>query len=574
MNHAIGRLTYAFILLFIVISLFMVDVQVFQAPDLSASGYNPRHCLADALPIRGSIYDRHGTLLVYSVRDPNAQCGYRRVYTQTAVNAGLAPLIGYYSFRYGASGLEAAFDDVLNGTAGGQPQDPSGQLRNVYQHLLHKQTIGDDIYLTLDLNLQQDVMQLYPSREVGGQAEYGGVCQAPGSNPAGSVVVEDPNTGEIISMVSRPFYDPNRINDDNTDAGTAYWNQLLHDASRPLLNRATQGLYVPGSTFKTVTLTAGLDTGQYALDTAFSQADATDFVVNGEHIHWAEYNDWVPGAPSITAEQGYAFSDNVVFARMASQLGPDTWLNYVRRFGIATPGTAVASVPFDGPQNQSVAYVKGASFDANLLAESGFGQGQLLISPLTMAEVTSAVAANGNLYVPHLLYAVAPHGTAPSVVLRGASSKKELYQGTREPIMQPQTAAAVRAAMRGVVEFGTAAGGQAVQLSQSPALEGGKSGTGQVDTGNDHDADNFNAVANTDGDSDDPQTWWISLAPDDAAQGGGPAKMVSVVMKEHSGEGACQIFVADGIYRCAAGIPDLAYLQWTGLGDCPANRQQ
>ena len=95
---------------------------------------------------------------------------------------------------------------------------------------------------------------------------------------------------------------------------------------------------MPGSTFKTVTLTAGLDTGQYALDTAFSQADATDFVVNGEHIRSAEYNDWVPGAPSITAEQGYTFGDNVVFARMASQLGPDTWLNYVRRFGIATPG--------------------------------------------------------------------------------------------------------------------------------------------------------------------------------------------------------------------------------------------
>ena len=144
-----------------------------------------------------------------------------------------------------------------------------------------------------------------------------------------------------------------------------------------------------------------------------------------------------------------------------------------------------------------------------------------------MAEVTSAVAANGNLYVPHLLYAVAPHGPAPSVVLRGASSKKELYQGTREPIMQPQTAAGQWRgdARRGRVWHG---GGRPGGSALAVACPGGwQERHRPVDTGNDHDADNFNAVANTDGESDDPQTWWISLAPDDAAQGGGPAKIRS-----------------------------------------------
>ena len=180
MNHAIGGLTYAFILLFIVISLFMVDVQVFQAPDLSASGYNPRHCLADALPIRGSIYDRHGTLLVYSVRDPNAQCGYRRVYTQAAVNAGLAPLIGYYSFRYGASGLEAALTTSSTAPRAVNRKTPRASCAMSTSICCTNRPSATISYLTLDLNLQQDVMQLYPSREVGGQAEYGGVCQAPG----------------------------------------------------------------------------------------------------------------------------------------------------------------------------------------------------------------------------------------------------------------------------------------------------------------------------------------------------------------------------------------------------------
>jgi cell division protein FtsI/penicillin-binding protein 2 len=553
-NASISRLTYAFIMLFVAISLVMVNIQVFQAPQLQASGYNPRHCLPDAQPVRGNIYDRHGTLLVYTVRDDNALCGYRRVYTQAAVNAGLAPLIGYFSYRYGASGVEAFYDDVLSGATGGNAVQSAGeQLQNAYNQLLHKQVVGSDIYLTIDLQLQQDAEALYNQ-----DAITGGVCQTPGSDPPGSVVVEDPNTGEILALVSRPFYDPNQINDDNTTNADAYWNQLSHSTNDPLLDRPAQGLYVPGSTFKTVTLAAGLDSGQFTLDSTFTKDQAVYFhVPQGKTVTWADYlaGGWngvnVPFPMSV--EQGYAFSDNVVFARVAYQVSADTWLGYVRRFGIATPGTAVTPVPFDAASNQSRAFTPGADFNGDLLADSGFGQGQLLISPLTMAEVTSAAAAGGNLYVPHVLYAEAPHGTAAAQAVANVT-QRQLYSGAQEPIIQSATAAAIRHAMRAVVEGGTAYY-TSTQLAQSPALEGGKSGSGQV------------------GNNQSPQTWWISLAPDDAAAGGGPAKLVVVVMKEHSGEGSCQIFVADDIYRCAAADPGLAYLQWGNLGSCPVRRQ-
>lgn len=544
MNASIRRLMYAFITLFLLISLVMVNVMVFQAPQLQASAYNARGCLAQNQPFRGTIYDRNGVKLVWTVPDAKAQCGYRRVWNPDAVNAGLAPLIGYFSYRYGASGVEGAYNDALLGTGQGST------FQSVANRLLHKQVIGSDLYLTIDLKLQEQANALYNQ-----DAETGGVCQAPGTDPPGSITVENPQNGEILAMVSHPFYDPNRISDD------AYWQQLNNNSDSPLLNHATQGLYAPGSTFKTLTLAAGIDTNQVNLSTTYTLDPTADqdptknqalyyTVPNGETIIWNDYfpsagsNGWVGINAPVTLQDGYAYSDNVIFARVAVQLGADSWLSYVRKFGIATPGTTVPAVPFDSAFYQSRAYNPGTTMDSNLLAESGFGQGQLLITPLTMTEMTSAVAANGNLYIPHVLLKSVAHDG--SVTTTGSA----LYGG--QPVMQASTAAAVRGAMRAVVSYGTAFAGQSVKLADSPAVEGGKTGTAQTTSPN-------------------PQTWWISMAPsmnDVNVQG----QLVVVVMKEHSGEGACQIFVADDVYKCAAADHDWTPPNNASLGPCPAKQ--
>jgi cell division protein FtsI/penicillin-binding protein 2 len=557
-NTSIRRLMYAFVALFLLLSLVMVNVQVFQAQALQASTYNGRKCLASNEPLRGSIYDRNGIKLVWSVADPSSPCGYRRQWNPDAVNAGLAPLIGYFSYRYGPSGIERVYDDILSGVGQGST------LQTVTNQLLHQQVHGSDLYLTIDLKLQEQVSALYNQ-----DAETGGPCQAPGSNPAGSITVENPQTGEVLAMYSNPSWDPNRINDDT------YWNQIRNDPSSPQLNRAAQGLYDPGSTFKTVTLTAGLDSGKYQLTTPFTldqdqdqnqdqvggdgdgdadQDTALYYLVpgstGGERVTWVDYfpspgsNGWV-GIPTpngaISVQDGFAYSDNVIFANMAVGMGSDTWLSYVRKFGIATPGTDVTAVPFDSTQSQSRAFTPGAQLTNNLLAESGFGQGQLLISPLTMAEVTSAAAANGNLYAPHVLAkVVTPDGAA-------TTTGSALFSG--QPVMQVATAASIRAAMRAVVQYGTAAAGQSVQLSASPAMEGGKTGTGEGGAGT------------------NPQTWWISMAPA-SSDVNTLGQLVVVVMKEHSGEGACQIFVGDDVYKCAAADHD--WMPPADLGPCPA----
>jgi peptidoglycan glycosyltransferase len=528
MNATIRRLTNAFIILFLLVSAVAAYVQIsnhafYNGPVLASGQYDLRKCPPYDQPLRGRIFDRNGNLIAQTVPDPNAPCGYRREYASWVADTGLAPLIGYYSYQYGAAGIEATYNDVL---AGVQHGETSGDVVN---KLLHKPRYGNDIYLTIDKNIQEEAAKNFNTP---GVYLYGSPpCQVYGSHPPGSMIVENPNTGEILAMVSEPSYDPNRIND------PAYWKQLNSDPSAPLLNHATQGLYDPGSTFKTVTLLAALDTGTYGLTSQFSFNDATSINVQGDRLRWDDYfNGTWNGVLSnnsfpLTLQQAYAYSDNVVFARAAVQIGADTWLSYVRKFGIATPGTDVAPVPFDAPYFQSRAYNavtngQPTTFSAPLLAESGFGQGQLFITPLTMAEITSTVAANGQLWVPHAVWKVVPHGTDPATVL---PKQPELFTGA--PIIRPETAQAARNAMWAVSSYGTAyfstLNGQ--RLVDTGVHEGGKTGTGQLGSGN-------------------PQTWWISLAPDDQAPGSGPARAVITVMKEHSGEGACQVFVADNTY--------------------------
>lgn len=516
---SIRRLLTTFLVLFLIISLVAAYVQIFNqaffnGPVLAQGSYDPRICPPYDSPIRGTIYDRNDVKLAWTVQDSNATCGYRREYDPRVATSGLAPLLGYFSSRYGTAGIERAFNDALAGIQHGVT------INDVADKLLHRPRHGQDIRLTIDINLQVAASNAY-DRDYLSKAAVSS-CQPNGSNPPGSMVVEDPHTGEILAMVSKPSFDPNRIDEKD------YFQQLQADPGLPLLNRPAQGLYVPGSTFKTMTLLAALDSGTGSLNDTFTKDEAVSYVVNGEQIKWDGYleGEWQSGQFVATFPMplidGFAFSDNVIFARQATQTGADQWLTYLRRYGIATPGTHVDPIPFDAPYRQSSAWNainsngQPQDFNVNLLAESGFGQGQLLISPLTMTEISASVAADGMLVSPH--------------VLLGANTSSQ-------QVISSATAASVRKAMWAVIDHGTGAtypnptGGPALINSQSHI--GGKSGTGQ-------------------GDEPNPQSWWISLAPDDQYPGGGSAaKMVVTVMKEHSGDGGCQAWVANSTYLYA-----------------------
>jgi cell division protein FtsI/penicillin-binding protein 2 len=519
---AIRRLTSIFIALLLIISAVAAYTQVsdqafFNGPLLAESQtYNARgHCPPYDAPVRGTIYDRNGIKLAWSAPDPNATCGYRREY----LDPTLSPLIGYFSYKYGTAGVEQTYNDKLAGIQSGVT------ATQVYNHLLHKPQYGEDIYLTIDEKLQKYVNSVYNASAIFG----GPVCQT-AADPNGAVVVENPTNGEILAMVSHPYYDANKIDD------PGYFQSLQNDPNLPLINRGAVGVYPPGSTFKTVTMTGAFNEGDASLTTSYSKQDAVYYTVNGEQINWDDYlnGEWQNAQFPITLQDGYAYSDNTLYARLAGQVGASKWLDYARRFGIATPGQGSAPVTppaFDAPFEPSRAYNattngQPTDFNANLLAESGFGQGQLLISPLTMATIASTVAANGYLYTPHIGLKVVPNGVASSSVLPNPPS---VYN----QVMSPETASTIRQAMWAVSQYGTGSAGlgphNGYYVYNSPAHMGGKTGTAQLPSG-------------------DPHAWWIGIAPDDASGAGtGPAKYAIALIKEHSGEGACQVYVANDV---------------------------
>src|SRR5262249_16671459 len=200
-----------------------------------------------------------------------------------------------------------------------QSAAPSNVYRDTYNRLIHKQQHGADLFLTIDMSVQQTANKYYSDSVISG----GNACP-PTQTAAGSIIVEDPHTGAILAMVSkatpsRPNLDLNllvkaeSLDPDTRTQGQAYFDAVNHDpqGTERLLNRAAQGQYTPGSTFKTVTLTAALDTGKYALnDERFSEDEAKHFVVpQGETLDWLDFKDFQAVATfPMDLEHGYAYS--------------------------------------------------------------------------------------------------------------------------------------------------------------------------------------------------------------------------------------------------------------------------
>src|SRR6266581_3220694 len=239
-STSIRKLTNLFVILFVLLSGGLVYWQVVAAQQVEANPHNIRHFLPDSAPTRGRLLDRNGVVLAYSKKvDPNAPnagtvCGYQRVYTDPS----LAGLIGYYiSPLYGSIGIEHEFDS----------------------------------YLTIDERIQRIVNHLFDADAQ--PPDYHFIFPT----DRGSVIVADPHTGEILAMLSRPGFDPNRV----AAGDLTYFHQLETDPKQALLERPLLSRYVPGSTYKTVTLLAGLDSGQAHLSDTFDEQHALGPVVIG-----------------------------------------------------------------------------------------------------------------------------------------------------------------------------------------------------------------------------------------------------------------------------------------------------
>ncbi len=454
-KQGIRRLTFIFMAGFIALSVGLVYWQVVVAQQLRANPHNNRQCLLSNAPMRGKIFDRNGVLLAYSTPSPYG-CGYIRHYTDPS----LAGLIGYYvDQNYPPTGIEAAYNDYLSGQVG------MTAVKNLINKTLHKPPVGDDIYLTIDERIQKIVDQDFDTPVLLDNVNAF-------ASQRGAVVVTDPHTGEILAMLSRPGYDPNQLVQTLARGDTAYYKQLAQNTrDQPLLERPIQGTYVPGSTFKVLTLIAGLDSGSTSLNQQFDRQHALGPVffdgqafgpignnIQGYTIHFP-----------VTTEYGFSHSDNIIYAQVGVETGQSTWLHYVRSFMIGQ------QIPFALPVTPSHVLKNGQSLATNELAADSFGQGFDTMTPLQMSLIDDAVANGGQLMQPQLIEKIVDTNKTPLMV---AGSQP---LGSQQ--MSAQTASEVRQAMYGVVRCGSGSLAP-VKLSTSPWAILAKTGTGQVsDTG-------------------------------------------------------------------------------------------
>lgn len=432
---------------------------------------------------RGTLYDRNGSQLAYDapLSSTDGNEGADRLYADPS----LGHITGYVSgLRIGIAGLERAYNGTLFGLH---------RLDAQVERILRLPVRGSDLLLTLDLPLQQAAASALQGRR-------------------GAIVALDARDGAVLAMVASPGFDPNQMLD---PAYTAALDTGCTEANcpAPLLNRATQARYVPGSTWKTVPLIAGLDTGRLKPGMMFDFGKARQGA-NGIYYVYEVDGGVIPDPNHkenrLTLELSYAKSANAAFARIGDEMGAPTLIDYAHRLGFSADATT--RFPFDLPTAApQVANDPQTLFDNNLLrASTAIGQGELLVTPLSIARMLLPIVNDGALPHPYLVSAVRdPDGrTTPGTNVGKRTSG----------LMQPETARQVRRMMQIVVEQGS--GGKAAVKGLTI---GGKTGTAQL------------------GPNQSPHAWFAGYASN------GQTTIVMAVLIENGGEGsqaAAPVFAA------------------------------
>lgn len=351
----------------------LIYFQVVKAPSLKVDANNRRNAIARNKVIRGSILDRNGTVLTESkLTDDN----YVRVYNGGAYTANV---LGYVSEKYSVTGIERTMDSELSKDYTLTEAISKTILDRIFNNEnTNEKKKGNDVVTTLDFNLQKASYEaLYnPSTK---------------SYRKGSVVAMDPKTGEILAMVSLPSFDPNEL----TQVMKRADSDAEYAKSAPLINRATSSLYAPGSTFKVVTLTAGLalipgleketykDTGKLTFDDGTTLSNFVGAVYG-----------------NIGMKEAFASSLNTVFGNIGLRLENADFKKVAEQFGfnkaIESKGLSVKASVFPSLTKAQ----------QGLRALSGIGQGQVAATPVQMAMVASAIAEKGVVSVPQIIKSV------------------------------------------------------------------------------------------------------------------------------------------------------------------------
>lgn len=369
-EKGIKKLVIFFSICFFSIIGYLTYFNIFTADKIVTDSTNQRLAIYDNEYIRGSILDRNGKPIVTSKR--NEKGTQDRIYTNGEM---YAHVIGYNSYKYGKTGVELQYNDILQGR--NFMYNVFGSMtKNIGDVITKKEKRGNDVCLTIDKVAQERAYK------------------AMGTD-RGGVVAINPKTGEIIAMVSTPSFNPQNINED--------FDSLKNDEGKPFINRAAQGYYPPGSVFKLVTSASFIENESQSLDKTFN--------CNGRlkigNYTLTDQNNVSHG--KINLKNAFKYSCNYTFGSIGMELGYDKLKDTAEKFMFNKDIPLNQDYDTINIRNGSISI--GDKNDKAELAQNAIGQNKVAANPMAMALVTSAIANNGVMMKPYIVKEVKnPYG--------------------------------------------------------------------------------------------------------------------------------------------------------------------
>lgn len=429
LNRPVISITYVCAFLMLALIVYILHFMITQKDEVIANAANSRLDSYAADVIRGDIVTSDNKVIATNE-------GENRYYPHGSLFAH----IGGYS-KYTKAGLELVGNYYLS-------ESHANILERVFHTLREEKNEGDTVVSTLRYDLQK--------------TSYDALG---GAN--GAVVVMEPDTGKILAMVSKPDFDPNNIDEVWKDANSGNSNSSV------LLNRATQGLYPPGSTFKILTTLAFIRQNPKKFEEYHYNCSSEEQIFNSVTIHC--YGRKIHGEEDL--EQALANSCNQAYADIGTQLDVGKWKDMLESFLFNK------SLPYTDASADSRFYLDSKS-DRGYIPQTAFGQGDTLITPLHNAMITAAIANGGLMMKPYIIDSI------------------ENYKGTRVKKFSPSSYDTLLSSdevdtltryMRKVVTNGTAAD----YFSGASYEAAGKTGTAEYANGN-HDYSWFVGFSNVD----------------------------------------------------------------------------
>jgi peptidoglycan glycosyltransferase len=451
-NAHVRRTFYLFVAGFVALVGMLAYWQVYARESLANNPENALQTQRSVQTPRGLILAGDGeTVLARSVKRGSV---YDRVYPQAET---FSNVVGYWSTKYGATGIEIGENSNLSGTA-----EPA-TLDGLINQMTGGPQPGNNVVLTLDPTLQR--------------VAYEGLAAS--VTGRGAVVAVNPKNGEVLAMASYPSFDPNGIDES--------FPQLLRDPDSPLINRAVQSLYPPGSTFKVITAAAALEAGVSPTDQFVDDGtyELPGYTVN--NYKGKEYG-------RVTFTEALVFSINAIFAKVAvEKVGAQALAQMAYDFGFGD-----SYERFSLPVSASNLGPPPSEWTPGTTAQTAFGQGQVSSNAFEMALVAATIANDGEMMEPRLVREIrSPDGI---ILDRPTPSVRH------EPLPAP-TARTLNEMMQKVVTEG------GLTVAEVPGVEvAGKTGTAEAPPGA-------------------PHSWWITFAPADDPE------IAVCAMVENGGEG-------------------------------------